>query len=121
MRAWVTGSAGEANNRRRRESESGQNAEPTPLREDHAWSERHGSEQQMSATRFAAPSFLFAEPALTVGRAAGSRKQPCFAVQWSREPSLTVPLQMRTAHGRPRRDWRKSRAYRTAAPLQIEW
>ena len=38
-----------------------------PLREDHAWSERHGSEQQMSATRFAAPSFLFAEPALTVG------------------------------------------------------
>jgi hypothetical protein len=26
-----------------------------------------GSEQQMSATRFAAPSFLFAEPALTVG------------------------------------------------------
>ena len=29
-----------------------------PLREDQAWSERHGSEQQLSATRFAAPSFL---------------------------------------------------------------
>ena len=27
------------------------------LREDQAWSERHGIEQQMSATRFAAPSF----------------------------------------------------------------
>ena len=27
------------------------------IREDQAWSERHGSEQQMSATRFAAPSF----------------------------------------------------------------
>ena len=26
------------------------------LREDQAWSERHGSEQQMSATRFAAPA-----------------------------------------------------------------
>ena len=36
------------------------------LREDHAWSERHGITQQMSATRFAAPSFLFAEPALPV-------------------------------------------------------
>ena len=28
------------------------------LREDQAWSERHGSEQQMSATCFAAPSFF---------------------------------------------------------------
>ena len=33
------------------------------------WSERHGSEQQVSATRFAVPSFLFAEPALAVGHA----------------------------------------------------
>ena len=28
------------------------------VREDQAWSERHGSAQQMSATRFAAPRFL---------------------------------------------------------------
>ena len=28
------------------------------LREDQAWSERHGGKQQMSATRFAAPSFF---------------------------------------------------------------
>ena len=37
------------------------------LREDHSWSERHGSEQQMSATCFAAPSFFVAEPALPAG------------------------------------------------------
>ncbi len=30
VRAWVTGSAGGANNRSRREGDSGQNAEPTP-------------------------------------------------------------------------------------------
>ena len=44
------------------------------LREDQAWSERHGSEQQMSATRFAAPTagalLLFAEPVLPGGDAA---------------------------------------------------
>ena len=29
-----------------------------PLREDHSWSERHGSKQQLSAARFASPSFF---------------------------------------------------------------
>jgi hypothetical protein len=36
------------------------------VREDQAWSERHGIEQWMPATCFATPSFLFAEPVLRV-------------------------------------------------------
>ena len=41
------------------------------LREDHAWSERHGSAQQMSAMRFTAPSFF------VCGTDARGRRRSC--------------------------------------------
>jgi hypothetical protein len=62
--ASAAGSAGEANNRSRRDSDSGQNTRAGHLREDQTWSERHDSNQQMPATCFAVPTFLFAEPVL---------------------------------------------------------
>ncbi len=46
-----------------------------PLREDHTWSERHGREQQMSATRFAAPSFF------VCGTGAHGRRRHIIAVR----------------------------------------
>ena len=57
-RTWVTGSAGGANNRRRRESDSGQNAEPTPSAKTKPGLSAMALNQQTSATRFAAPSFF---------------------------------------------------------------
>ena len=50
---------------------SGQNTRAGHLREDQTWSERHGSEQQMPATCFAAPTILFAEPVLPDADASG--------------------------------------------------
>jgi len=61
---------------RRRDSDSGQNTRAGHLREDQTWSERHGSEEQMPATCFAAPPILFAEPVLLdagAGRASALR------------------------------------------------
>jgi hypothetical protein len=43
---------------------SEQNTRAGHVREDQTWSERHGIEQQMPATCFAAPPILFAEPVL---------------------------------------------------------
>ncbi len=84
-RAWrVPGyiAGGARHNRRRREGDSGQNAEPSAPGEDHAGSERHGTEQQTLATRFAAPSAGAFNAAAASGVAAslfagsGARGQP---------------------------------------------
>src|SRR5688572_2440863 len=59
---------------RRRDSDSGQNTRAGHLREDQTWSERHGTEQQMPATCFAATPILFAEPVLPDDDAPGSSR-----------------------------------------------
>jgi hypothetical protein len=41
---------------RRRDGDSGQNTRAGHVREDQTWSSRHGSEQQVPATCFAAPT-----------------------------------------------------------------
>ena len=64
------------------------------LREDHAWSERHGTEQQTSATCFAAPSFLFAEAVLTVSHVGQSARLPTSrsALCLRRRMAVDIPL-----------------------------
>ena len=96
--AWVTGRAGGANNRRRREGDRGQNAEPTSSARTKPGPSAHGSEQQMSATRFAAPSAGAPNAAAALGwlffvcgtDAHGRPRrwfaeQPCFAGRWSQK------------------------------------
>ena len=66
--AWATGSAGGANNRSRRESVSGQNAEATRSAGP-SLVRAPGSDNRRRRRVFRAPSFVFAEPALPVGHA----------------------------------------------------
>src|SRR5688500_15213257 len=91
--AAAAGSAGEANYRRRPESVRGQNTIADHL-EERARSERHGIEQQTTATCFATPSFVFAEPVLPVADALLIR------VRLKPDPADDARLKSRPTDGR---------------------
>ncbi len=68
--AAPAGSGGDANNEGGAKRVSRQNAELDSIREDQAWSERHGIEQQLVADAFCRAELpLFAEPVLPGGDA----------------------------------------------------
>ena len=69
VRAWVTGSAGGANNRRRREGDSGQNAEPTPSARTKPGPSAMAVNNRCRRRVLPRRASLFAEPVLTVGHA----------------------------------------------------
>jgi hypothetical protein len=66
-----------------------------PLREDHAWSERHGNKQLKSATRFAAPSAGAPNAAAALGWlffvcGTGAHGQPHRVCTWREVADLKV-------------------------------
>ena len=71
--AWPTGSAGEANNRSRRESDSGQNAEPTSSARTKPGPSAMAVNNRCRRRVLPRRASLFAEPALPVGHAVGWR------------------------------------------------